>query len=121
MRAYVRYARDVPRATRQVGANLRTPMPRTWVAVGRIAFGGLARYYADDVPGVFAEVKDPALQREFFEANQGAVHAMTELDRWLSDEEKRATDDFAIGAERLAKMLQATERVEVPLERLRSA
>jgi hypothetical protein len=119
MRAYVRYAREVPRAARQVRANLRTPMPRTWVAVGRITFGGLARYYAEDVPGVFAEVKDATLQREFQEANEGAVQAMTDLDRWLAEEEKRATDDFAIGAERFAGMLRATERVEIPLERLK--
>jgi len=72
------------------------------------------------VPGVFKDVDDPALQRELREANQGAVRAMTELDQWLAEEEKRATEGFAIGAGRFAEMLRATERVEVPLERLRS-
>jgi hypothetical protein len=45
LRAYIKYARAVPAAAEHIRANLRTPMPRTFVQVGRTAFGGLATFY----------------------------------------------------------------------------
>src|SRR5437764_238311 len=61
MKAYVAYARAVPRAMTQIRANLRTPMPRVYADIGRLTFGGLADYYAKDVPGVFARTGDEQL------------------------------------------------------------
>lgn len=61
LKSYTAYARNVPAAMKQVQANLRTPMPRPFVEIGRITLGGLASYYEKDVPGVFASVKDPHL------------------------------------------------------------
>ncbi|MGH8656968.1 MAG: DUF885 family protein, partial [Gammaproteobacteria bacterium] len=58
MRAYIRYAKAVPRAVAQIGNNLRTPLPRTYVDVGKTVFGGLATYYQNDVAKVFATVPD---------------------------------------------------------------
>ncbi len=45
----------------QVRSNLRTPMPRTYVNLGKLVFGGLATYLEKDVPGIFTEVKDEQL------------------------------------------------------------
>lgn len=118
MAAYVRYAREIPRAAAQVRENLRTPLPRTYVQVGRLIFGGLASFFEDDVPAIFASVEDAGLQAELREANSGAVAAMLELETWLAAEEARATDGFALGAERFSRMLWATERVDVPLDEL---
>src|SRR6202035_5875290 len=36
LRAYVAYARAVPRAAAEIRANLRTPLPRTFVELGRL-------------------------------------------------------------------------------------
>src|SRR6185369_2638424 len=58
MRAYVAYARNIPRAARQVRDNLRTPLPRSYIRIGHIGAGGLAAFYENDVPGIFAPVKD---------------------------------------------------------------
>jgi len=118
MQAFTRWARGLPRAAEQIRANLRTPLPRTYIYVGRVGFGGLASYFEDDVPGVFAEVKDAALQTELKEALAGAVKALRELDAWLAEQEPGATDNYALGPELFREMLRATERVEVPLERL---
>jgi hypothetical protein len=118
MRAYVAYAKRVPEAARQIRENLRTPLPRSYVDVARISFGGLARYYEHDVKRVFGAVEDPGLQAEFAAANDAAAEAMRALDAWFATLEAEATEEFAIGAERFREMLRATERVVTPLEEL---
>jgi uncharacterized protein (DUF885 family) len=119
LRAYTTYARNVPTAVEQLRRNLRLPLPRTWVQIGRTALGGLANFYEKDVPAVFASVTDQQQQSEFRTANEGAIKAMKDLDSWLQSQEASATTDFALGAERYREMLKATERVEVPLEELK--
>jgi hypothetical protein len=118
MRAYNRWARAVPEATRQIRANLRTPLPRTYVQIGRIRFGGLARYLEDDVPGVFESVGDQELRREFEEATDAAVRALSDLDAWLEGQALEATDGFALGPELFRAMLWNTERIDTSLEEL---
>jgi uncharacterized protein (DUF885 family) len=120
MRAYTQYAKAVPAAAAEVKRNLRAPLPKTYVKMGHIAFGGLASYYEKDVPGVFASVDDKALRAEFEAANAGAIKAMKELDAWFTTLEKTATDDFALGAKRFREMLWATERVDAPLAELKA-
>jgi len=119
LRSYVVYARNVPRAAAQIRENLETPLPKTLVQIGRTSFGGLAGYLADDVPKIFAEVDDDALQKEFTEANSAAVAALRELDEWFAAHEIDANDDFALGPELFSEMLRRTEQVDVPLDRLR--
>jgi uncharacterized protein (DUF885 family) len=122
MRAYIDYARAVPRAAAQIRANLRTPMPRTFAQVGRQTFGGLAGYYETDVPPIFAAVEDPALQAELRAANAGAAAAMRELGAWFAAlEEEAGPDGFALGEDRFQRMLRDTERVDVPLAALEEA
>jgi hypothetical protein len=121
LRAFTNYAKNVPAAARQIRANLRTPMARTYVQIGRITFGGLASYFEKDVPTVFASVTDPQLRSEFRAANLSAIGAMKELDAWFATLESSATNDFALGAEKFREMLRATERVETPLEQLEAA
>ena len=118
MQAFSRWARAIPKAVAQIRANLRTPLPRTYVEIGRIRFGGLANYLEDGVPGVFAAVTDPALRAEFESATAEAVQALKELDAWLEGQQPLANDAFALGAELFQEMLRAMERVDVPLGRL---
>ena len=99
LKAYTRYARSVVGAAAQIQANLRTPLPRTYVQIGHIIFGGLADFYERDVPGVFEGVADPLLQAEFRAANADAVKAMRNLDAWFGQQEAGATDTFSLGAE----------------------
>ncbi len=100
-------------------ANLRTPLPRTYVQVGHTIFGGLADFYEQDVPGVFAAVADAKLQAEFRAANADAIKAVKDLDAWFAQQEASAVDTFALGADKFAEMLRATERVDVPLAELK--
>ena len=76
LKAYIAYAKNVPKAADQIRKNLRTPLPKTYIDIGRITFGGLASYFENDVPGVFKVVKNEALLIEFRSANVEAIKAM---------------------------------------------
>lgn len=122
LRAYIAYAREVPRAAAQARNNLRTPMPRTHAELGEKTFRGLASYYESDVPGVFAAVEDPDLQRQLQEANAGAAKAARELGDWFHDRIAESPQEgFRLGADAFRRMLWATERVDVPLDELEAA
>jgi len=55
---------------------------------------------------------------DIFAAIEPAAKSMQELAAWLKTQEPSATNDFALGTERFAHMLQATERVTTPLDKL---
>ena len=116
MAAFVAYARNVPKAVAQIRENLRVPMPRTFVQVGRTGFGGLASFFEKDVPPIFAAVANTHLQTEFEAANAEAISALKNLDKWLESQVGTATDDYAFGSAKFKQMLWATERVDVSLD-----
>lgn len=118
LRAYIQYLRAVPNATAQIRANLRTPLPLTFVNYGRASFGGLADYYQGDGKAAFAEVNDAALQSELTEASNAAATAMRALSDWVETQRTSATNDFALGPERFSQMLRDTEMVDLPLDEI---
>ncbi len=118
MRAYTNYARAVPRALAQIRTNLRTPLPKTYAAIGGITFGGLVTFYEKDVPAVFASVGDAQLKQDFREANDGAIKAMKDLAAWFKTQEGSATNAFSLGSEKFSEMLHATEGVRVRIDEL---
>ena len=120
LRAYIKFAKAIPSAAEQIRRNVRTPMPRTYVQVGRITFGGLATFYEEEVPAIFASVADAGLQADLRQANAGAIAAMRGLDAWLAAQEATATDRFALGAEKFSEMLRRTELIDVPLPQLKA-
>ena len=118
LKAFTAYAKAIPTAVEQIRKNLRTPLPKTFVNIGHTNYGGLMTFYEKDVPAIFASVKDEQLQKDFKEANNGAIKAMKDLNDWFTAQEPTATNDFALGAEKFSEMLKATERVDVPLSEL---
>src|SRR6266576_275578 len=118
LRAYTAYARAIPNTLEQIRKNLRTPLPKTFVNIGHTNFGGLVSFYQKDVPGIFASVKDEQLQKDFKDANDGAVKAMQDIDAWFKTQEATATTNFQLGADKFSEMLKATEDVDVPLDKL---
>ncbi len=120
MTAFVSYEEALPTALAQVKANFRTPLPASYIDLGVNSFGGFAAFFKNDVPGIFASVKDPALQARFKRANAAAVQATQELADWLKAHKPQATQNYALGADKFAAMLHATERVDVPLDRLKA-
>jgi hypothetical protein len=118
MKAYTRYAANIPLAAQQIQNNLRMPMARTRLQYGIDSFGGLADYFRDDVPAVFESVQDQNLQAEFAQANSAATAAMQDLADWLQSNLATATEEYALGPELFRQMIYDTERVDLSLEEL---
>jgi hypothetical protein len=121
MKAMIAFFEAVPAAARNIRANLRAPMPASFIKYGVAGFGGFADYYRGDARAAFADVQDPALQARFRDASEAAARAMQELTDWLKAQPASTTPNFALGAARFSRMLSATEGVDVPLAQLDAA
>lgn len=117
LRAFIQYAEGIPAALTQIRANLRLPLPKSFVDYGVAGFSGFAEFYREDVPQAFAEVSDPQLQEQLRTAIEPAAQAMQETADWLRAQPASDTG-YALGAERFADMLRMTERVDTPLDEL---
>lgn len=118
LRAYITYLKAIPMAATQIRANLRAPLPLTFVDYVKASFGGLAEYYQGEGKAAFASVNDDALQSELVRASATAAEAMSGLASWIEAQKPKAKQDFALGAKRFAQMLRDTEMVDIPLAKL---
>ncbi len=116
--AVTRYLDHIPNAAAQIRANLRSPLPLTYVDYGVASFGGLAAYYEAELGQAFAGVGEPAAQERFDLARAQAAEAMQALADWLDGQRRDATDEYAIGTALFQQMLAETEMVDLPLAEL---
>jgi uncharacterized protein (DUF885 family) len=121
MKAYIKYARGIPKMVNDIKANLQPPLPRTYVELGIAQFGGLASFYSKDVAPVFASVSDPDLQKQLTEVDTAAAQAMDALKQTLEEDLKKANDQFALGPDVYAQMVAQTERVDLPVDQIEAA
>jgi hypothetical protein len=121
MAAFVAYQEALPKAIEQIKANFKLPLPASYIDLGVNSFAGYASFFKSDVPAIFAEVKDDALQARFKASNAAAIQATQGMADWLSAQKPNATQDFALGASKFSKMLHATELVDIPLDQLKAA
>lgn len=118
MRAMIAFFNAVPQAATQIRANIRTPLPASFVKYGLAGFSGFADYYKGDARAAFADVKDPALQAEFKAASEKAGNAMADLATWMKGQQPSATQDYAMGGDRFARMLRETEMVDLTVDQI---
>ena len=118
IKAYTTYAKNLPAALGQIKGNLKGPLAKNLIAIGRQTIGGLADFFAKDVVKVFEPVKDEQLQKDFAEANDGAIKAVREFDAFLAEQEKTANNNFALGPDKFRAMLKQTEGVDIDLTAL---
>jgi uncharacterized protein (DUF885 family) len=121
MKAYIKYARGIPRLAAAIKENLKSPLPKTYVELGIAQFGGLADFYAKNVAAVFAAVSDPDLQKQMADADTNAAAAMNGLKDYLAAERKNANDKYAIGADLFAQMVKQTEQVDLSVDKIEAA
>jgi uncharacterized protein (DUF885 family) len=121
MKAYIKYARAIPKVAGLIKENLKSPLPKTYVELGIAQFGGLASFYTKDVGPVFASVTDPDLQKQLADANAAAAQAMNALKDYLVAERKNANDKFALGPDLFAQMVKQTEQVDLPVDQIEAA
>ena len=117
LKAFIKYLGGVPAAAAQIKANLKLPLPATYLKYGQAGFGGYADYFTDDARAAFANVKDADLQAQFDTAAGLASAAMKDLAAHIGS--VPATDDgYALGAEKFADMIRRTEGVDISLDAL---
>ncbi|MDQ2878520.1 MAG: DUF885 domain-containing protein [Pseudomonadota bacterium] len=121
MKAVIKYLQAIPGAAANIKANLKTPMPLSFVNFGAAAFNGYADYYTGDAKAAFASVKDAALQKQFDDAAAPAAKAMKDLGAWVESQRATANQGFALGADRFARMVKQTEDVDASLDQLEAA
>jgi uncharacterized protein (DUF885 family) len=121
MKAYIKYARGIPRIATAIKENLKSPLPKTYVELGIAQFSGLADFYVKNVSAVFAAVSDPDLQKQLTDANAVAAAAMNGLKDYLIAERKNANDKYALGADLFAQMVKQTEQVDLSVDKIEAA
>jgi uncharacterized protein (DUF885 family) len=118
MKAYIKYARAIPKMAATIKDNLKSPLPKTYVELGIAQFGGLADFYTKDVAAVFKSVADPDLQKQLSDADANAAQAMNALKDSLVADLKTANDKYALGADLFALMLKQTEQVDMSVAQI---
>jgi uncharacterized protein DUF885 len=121
MKAYIKYARAIPKLATDIQANLKGPLPKPFIEIGIAEFGGFADFFKKDAGPVFASVNDPAMQKDLTDADNSASNAMQNLTNYLIGLRKTAIDKFALGKDLFSQMLKDTEEVDVPVEQVEAA
>jgi uncharacterized protein (DUF885 family) len=121
MKAYIKYARGIPKMADDIKTNLQAPLPKTYVELGIAQYGGMATFYSKDVAPIFASVSDPDLQKQLSDADTAAAQAMDALKQTLEAQRAKANDKFALGADLYAQMLADTEGVKLPIDQIEAA
>jgi uncharacterized protein (DUF885 family) len=118
LRLLVAREKQMPALLAEARKNLRTP-PKILTEIAIEQIDGNRAFFEKDLTLAFAGVADAALQAEFQRSNAAVLVALADYKVWLEKELlPRSTGSYALGAETYAKLLAATEMVEVPLERL---
>src|SRR2546423_14179951 len=80
---------------------------------------GSADFLRKNLVEAVADLRDERIRTEFLEANRKAAAALTDYAAWLEREKlPKATDDFALGPEKFARMLKETELVDLPVNKI---
>jgi hypothetical protein len=117
MKAFIEYAKNVPAAAAQIKANLKLPLPASYVKYGQAGFGGFPDYYSGDAKKAFASVKDAELQKQFDAAIIPAAAALKDLTAYIGSKPATA-GGFEMGAANFSKMILTNEGVDTPLAEL---
>ena len=121
LRAYSQYISQLPARLATMRENLEPPLPAPFLQISHGILSGFAEYLETTVPGLFADVSDEQLQRQFAAANTDAAEAVKQAADWLEELKATGTDDFALGEERFLKMLKTGQGVDITLEELKVA
>ena len=110
----------MPSAARQIRANLRTPLPLSFIDYGKAGFGGFAEYYPKRRQGRLRLGRTiPALQARA--RRSGARRRAARCRAWPTGSKRSARAPPRISRSaptRFAQMLRDTEMVDLPLAEL---
>ncbi|MBL8740480.1 MAG: DUF885 family protein, partial [Myxococcales bacterium] len=102
--------------TKHVFANLKGPLPKTFVETDIGIYKGYAEYLRGDVVKILEEVKDPALKSSTIElVKKLADEAQAVHERLEKSELGRADASHVLGVERYKKLLAVQEALDIDL------
>lgn len=118
LRSVVSRERQIPKALDTARQNLHNP-PRVYTEVALQQLPDTIKFFQNDVPEAFREVKDSGLRAEFKASNDAVVEALQKYRKYLGEDLLPASHgDFRLGAENFSKKLRYDEMVDIPLDRL---
>ncbi len=110
---------QVPNILIAARTNLNPVLPKPYIELAVQIAKGSADFLRKNLVEAVADLKDERIRTEFLEANRKAASALTDYAAWLErDKLPKATDDFALGPEKFARMLKETELVDLPPEKI---
>ena len=118
LKAYIKFLQNVPRATEQMRANIKTPMATSFVDYAKNAFGGFVDLLSGRRDGGVGRGRTPEDQQALKAATDAAVKAMTDTVAWVEAQRAAAKPNFALGAAKYQRMLADTEMVTTPIAEL---
>jgi Bacterial protein of unknown function (DUF885) len=108
----------IPALLAAARANLKNP-PGIYTQIALEQLPGMVHFFQNDVPAAFQEARDPRLRAEFQQANQAAIAALGEYQKFLkNDLLPRSRGDFRIGAVIYRNKILYEEMVDTPLDQL---
>jgi uncharacterized protein (DUF885 family) len=116
--ALISRERRMPAALVQARANLDNP-PKIFTQIAIEQIDGNISFFKNDVPAAFSEVTDTTLTGAFKASNDSVMVALAGYKRFLQDTVlPKSNGAFALGADTYARLLSASEMIDVPLDRL---
>lgn len=116
--AIIAFAEAVPAHLTAAKANLQPALPRTFIETALIQARGTASFARTDVPAAMKALPEGPLADRLAKALEGMATALDGYAGYLDEAKGRASDDFALGPEVFARMLQTTQGVDVDLGQL---
>lgn len=110
--------KQMPALLAEARKNLKNP-PKIFTDIAIEQIDGNIGFFKKDLPLAFADVKDAALLAEFKASNDAVMKALADYKVWLQKELlPMSKGDYALGADTYAKLLNANEMIDMPLEQL---
>ena len=110
---------QIPNILIAARTNLDPVLPKPYVELAIQIARGSADFLRKNLVEAVTDLKDELIRSQFLEANRKAALALTEYAGWLEREKlPKATDDFALGEEKFARMLKETELVDLPPDKI---
>jgi len=118
LRMLIAREKQMPHFLEEARINLTSPVKVfTEIAIEQI--DGNIAFFKNDVTAAFADVTDKPLVDEFRKTNAAVMTALAAYKAYLQKEVlPNAATAYAIGADTYAKLLNATDMIALPLDRL---
>ncbi len=108
----------MPAALADARKNLANP-PKVFTQIAIEQIDGDIALFKNDLPGAFKDVSDKKLLDEFAASNAAVMKALADYKVFLQrDLLPKSNGTFALGADTYAKLLDANEMVDLPLDSL---